>query len=720
MDRYITWVLAHPRKVIGILLCVVILFGYFGFSVKMDNSMEVWLSSHDPKLADYHQFLKDFGSAEFILIAFEQKAGFTQDQMFLTKRLTQALEREEGVEKVLSLAQLYDQSGLDFKSFRKAVMASPLYRNNLISSDGKVTAILLQLSQEGLRDRQGLVNRVRELVSFLSSKDEKIFLAGPPVFNVELDQMSQRVSAHYFPLLFCVALIILFFLFRSVVGVLLPAMMMVLCLLLTIGWMGIWGGSLNMVTVALFPLVMVISLAYSIYLLNAYHYNIKAKGIKISSDQRKEIIASSFKEVRFPIFLSAITTGIGFGSLMVSEVTPVKDLGFFAALSISSAFLLVISFLPSALYLFPLPSVTFEKKGESKELQRFFQGLALFAERRKHLILTFCLILFLASLSGITQLKVETNALEFFQKKNQLAQAYAFIEDNLTGLSPIEIVIESKKGQGRDQLLSEETLGKIKSLQEFLSHQEGVVSSQSVVNMLEGGIVNIKQGSALQGYLNQKENATRVSVKAKTLGSSEYQLLIKKINDYLKANFVEGLRAYTTGIVPLIVDMQDSLLKNLIQSFSLAFGVIGLILFFLLRSLKNTLISMIPNIIPIVVILGFMGWAGIKLDVATIMIASIALGIAVDDTIHFIFRFKKEQSASEEYAQPIMSTLSSTGKAIIFTSLVNFCGFFVLCFSDFKPMIYFGLLTGITIIAALIGDLIVLPAALVAFKVKLN
>jgi predicted RND superfamily exporter protein len=468
---------------------------------------------------------------------------------------------------------------------------------------------------------------------------------------------------------------------------------------------------------------MVLSLAYSIYLLNAYNNNRSEKNIKESPENKKKIIACSFKDVWLPIFLSALTTGIGFCSLVVSDVTPVRDLGLYAALSIASAFVLVISFLPAALFLFPLPSLPIKSGNKRERFQGFSQTLSQLAIQRKHLILIFCLIIFLVSSGGITQLKVETHALKFFNEKSQLAQAYAFIEDKLTGLSPIEIVIESKKSQGNDMLLTKDTVEKIKSLQEFLSQQEEVICSQSVVNILEDemrGLTLRTTDSAFQGYFNEKENAIRISVKAKTLGSSEYQLLINTINRYLDENFSNGMRAYTTGIVPLIVDMQDTVLKNLIESFSIAFGVIGVILFLLLRSLKNTLISMIPNILPIVVILGFMGWAGIKLDVATIMIASIALGIAVDDTIHFLFRFKREQSASVEYGQPICSTLSSSGKAIIFTSLVTFCGFFVLCFSDFRPMIYFGLLTGITIVAALIGDLIVLPASLVAFKVKLN
>jgi len=719
VDNYSAWILTHPRWVIACVVSISVFFGYYGSSVKMDNTIEVWLPAHHSTLDEYHHFLEEFGSEEFILVALKHPGGLTRDYMHLTANLTHALEKEKGVERVFSLSQVYERSGLDFESCRQYIVASPLYHHTLVSPDGETSALILQLSSEGLANRQGLVEGVKEQVLSLAAKDQEIFLAGPPVFNVALDQMSQRVSSHYFPLLFCVALIILFLLFRTVVGVLLPAIMMVLSLLLTIGWMGVWGGSLNMVTVALFPLMMVISLAYTIYLLNGYHAARRTKKNSLTTDQKKEMITGALTEEWFPILLSAATTGIGFASLTVSEVVPVKDLGFFAAVSITSTFVLVISFLPAALLLFPAPPPLSKREREHIRFNAFLQGLSHYAVQRKWGILTFCLILCLASFSGITQLKAETQALKFFKEKSPLSQAYTFIESTLTGLSPIEIVIESKSGRENDLFLTSDSMQRIKALQEFLSEQEGVVCTQSVVPVMElGGLTTDETEGIMQGYLNREKSAARVSVKAKTLGSSEYQLLVNKIDRYLNEHFNGEVRAYTTGIVPLIIDMQDTLLKNLIESFSLALGVIGLIFFLLMRSFKNTFIAMIPNLLPILAVLGCMGYAGIKLDVATVMIASVALGIAVDDTIHFIYRFKKEASSSESYTQSIFFTLSSTGKAIMCTSLVTLCGFFVLCFSDFRPMIYFGLLTGITMVAALVGALIILPASLVAFKVK--
>ncbi len=732
MDKYIAWILAHPMSMMGYLFCIAAVFIYFGFSVNMDNSMEVWFPSSDVAVDQYQRFLQDFGNDEFILIAAEHKAGFTYQELLLDQKLTQALEEVNGIASVFSLSNIFNQASLDFNAFRDGMLASSLFRRALISDDGRVTALIMQLSPEGLRNRQGVVDRVRELMVREVPISEKLFIAGPPIFNTELDRMSRSAAVYYFPLLFCVIVSILFFLFRSLVGVFLPTFIIILSLLFTLGWMGLWGGSINIVTVALFPLMMVLSLSYSIYSLSSYNNYMRAEPVTPSEDRKKEIIAHSCKEVRFPIFLCALTTAVGFDALIVSEVTPVNDFGFFSTLGISSAFLLIMFFLPPALLLFPAPSRPFEGNKANKRLHHLFLYLSFFVVNKRYHILVFCLILFFASLSGIARLQVETNALKFFPQNSQMVQTYTFIEDRLTGLSPIEIVIEPKNVQITNLLPPRSTLTEVRLVQDFLSRQKEIVTSKSIANILEDDIMQgvsrqplrhhapSVNDAAVEGYFNLQRQAVRVSAKARTLGSSEYRMLIEKITHYLNTCLRGDLRAYTTGIVPIIFEMQDKLLAYLIESFSITFVIIGLIFLFLTRSFKNMLISMIPNVLPIAMVLGFMGWAGIKLDVATIMIASIALGIAVDDTIHFLSVFKKMPSGQGGYDQRIHSTLSSVGEAMIFASVVNMCGFAVLCFSDFGPMINFGLLSSVTIFFALICELIIMPACLAAFNVRLR
>ncbi len=734
MNRFIAWILSHPKGNIVIVCLFLLVSAYYGMSVRMDNSMEVWLPEHSPAMIQYQKFLKDFGSEEFILIAFYMPEGLTREYILMTQRLALLLEREKGVAKAWSLDRNFDRPLKNFELFKDVILNSSFCRSMLISKDGKVSAIILVPSVEGVRNRIDLVEAVKKLVADEVPPDIKVFIAGPPVINAELDRMSQEVSAIYSPMLFFVCLVLLLFFFRSITGIAVPAFMMGSSMLITIGWMGIFNASLNIITVACFPLIMVISLAYSIYVYSAYQNSLIQQGDRVSSSCKQRALLISYRTVFLPVFLSAFTTAAGFGSLMVSNITPVRNLGLFVSLGILSTFFLAMTFLPSMFFLLPSPAFSGNGGGGDKLLNGFIKYAGMFAIRRQKTTLFFAFLLFALSVCGILRLSVETHILNFFKKNSPIVRAYNFIEGSLTGLSPIEIVIESKKKFFKNGTFKPETLKKIKELQKYLEQKKNVLSTHSAANIISDrtriGFLDMLFVSkepmlsgldaALKDFINENSTATRVSVRAKTLASEKYSALIHDIDQYLAIHFRDELRAYITGVVPIIVNMQDCLLKNLIKSFCIAFGVICLVFFIFLRSVKNTIISMIPNIMPVIAILGFMGFFGINLDVATVMIASIAMGIAVDDTIHFIFRYKREKTGSSDFVQPVLATLEATGKPIFHTSLITFCGFIVLCFSGFKPMIYFGLLTAVTVFAALTGDIIVLPALLVRFKVKFD
>jgi predicted RND superfamily exporter protein len=499
-------------------------------------------------------------------------------------------------------------------------------------------------------------------------------------------------------------------------------------MMLTVGWMGILNGSLNMITITVLPLVMVISLAYAIYFYNEY-CTCLLQNISTSEDMRKEAVIKAFRHVSYPLFLSALTTVVGFLSLTISDIAPVHDLGLFVALGVSSAFLLAVTFLPILLLVFPQPNQGKKMKPTTAQFTGMLAAISRLALTSKKQIFIFSFIVGIIASVGVTRLGIETDALLYFPKKNPIVQAYHFIEKNFTALSPVEIIIEPKESSWDDQMPDPETIDKIKSLQQSLSEMKEIVTSKSIVDIREDkvgaaflGINAIPNKRLLDGlntatgyFINSSGTKTRVSVRVKTVASERFQEVVENIKKSLKTHFKDDQKAYVTGIVPILVEMQTELLKNLIQSFLIAFCIIFCIFLFLLRFLKTALICMTVNLLPILAILGVMGWAGIKLDLATVLIGSIAIGIVVDDTVHFIMRLKQESSGAENLSGPILATLLSTGKAIVCTSLVILCGFVVLCFSDFKPMQNFGLLTGITIVIATMADLILLPAMLSMF-----
>ena len=335
---------------------------------------------------------------------------------------------------------------------------------------------------------------------------------------------------------------------------------------------------------------------------------------------------------------------------------------------------------------------------------------------------------------GITRLKIESDIMKAFPEQSEISTSNHYIEENLTGLLPFEIIVKAKRED--ETILQIETLQKVKSLQDYLKTINGITNTISFVDFIKrvNVTMNYKDAKSKElpttaekaySYLNMASlhggafvdkfhttdnSSGRISVRMKQTGSIQYRDTINKIEDYIKKNLSFNVSATLTGVVHLLIKMQDYLLSSQIKTLSLAFMVIFIVMIFLLRSIKLALISMIPNTLPIIITFGLMGFSGIRLDSGTVMIASIAIGIAVDDTIHFLYRFRQEHKT--DYISSIKETIRHVGRAIIFTSVVAFCGFMVLGLSNFKPIQYFGLLTGITMVTALLADLLVLPCCL--------
>ena len=302
-----------------------------------------------------------------------------------------------------------------------------------------------------------------------------------------------------------------------------------------------------------------------------------------------------------------------------------------------------------------------------------------------------------------------------------------YIENNLTGLLPLEIIINKKNNDSVADHAMLTEIGKFQSYLKDLDDIKYAVSIADIVKdvnqMVNNGrsahyiipqssekinsyvdLASLHGGGIVNSFLNDDRTSARISIRMLQVGSDRYGEILRRIEGYVKSSVPDNMVVRITGVVHLLIKMQEYLLESQIKTFSLAFAVIFVVMIILLRSIKLALISMIPNLMPIILTIGAMGYIGIKLDSGTMMIASVALGIAVDDTIHFLYRFKKEfkkggdasivkdyssLTIQDDYLISINKTLMNTGRAIIFTSIIAFCGFLALCLSSFKPIQYF-------------------------------
>ena len=748
-------------------------FGYYAIKAKTDNSIEVWLKQDDPKLGYYYDFIDKFGDEEFLIIVVDGNDLFTGNKLRLIGNIANRLKEVEGVREVISLAGVYKDklSSPYFKEilkknksvsvtevFKEEVLDDPMYVNNVISSDGKTTAIIATVAKGSPESRMKLVKETRGII-ISAGKEKKddssqsllkdgmgdaerppkdFFLAGPSIVNAELDRMSQKDIKVFTPVMFAVALVILVILFRNISGVLIPAITISINIIWAVGLFVFFNNKINMVSGMLIPLIFIISLATTVHILNRFYQEVRLTG-----DRRKSTL-ETVKHICVPCFFTCLTTSIGFLSLMVSDVTPVKITGIFMAAGIMMSFFVCITLVPGILSIFPgvmSSSVNIpEGDGVSNRDYRGIYGfVGKFVKKNTIYVFTLSLIFVGFAIYGITKTKAESNVFESFPGSSEIARSTAHIEQNLMGLLPMEIVINAENAGG---VFQPEVLAKMEDLQDYLNKIPEVTKSMSVVDYVRnlnkllnkdtpdnqmitrGKAIDYVKLASLHGdnivksLYTEDNNEGRVAVRMKNVGSSRYQEIVENIEGFIKANFPLSIGCTITGIVPLLMDMQSYLIESQIKTFTLAFILIFISIALLLKSARVGIMSMIPNLIPIAITLGVMGYLDINLDVATIMIASVAIGISVDDTIHFLYRFKGEFKKDGDHYLAIQRTLSGVGRALIFTTVVATCGFLIFCLSSFKPIQYFGLLTGISMISALAANLFILPSCILLFKPK--
>ncbi len=717
----------HPRRwaALAAVLTLAALPWLAGLGV--DNSIEVWIDREGEAFTAYREFLDAFGSEEYVLVLYRLPAAV---ELPFLERLTDLrfeLEEIDGVQRVRDLAQVYARgfSLLGLDAFQHELAESPFYRNFLISADGATAATWIELEGREHRDRGSLVEGIRAAIDEAAFRDAvpggEVHLAGSPVIDHALDEGSRHASLTLFPLVFLLSAILLLAFFPRPYGVAIPFLSVGAGIVWILALMAAAGRSLNMVTVTLPPLLWVLGLSTSIHLLS------RCRQLLGAGEEIETAIRRSMAELGRPCLLSALTTALGFGSLVASTMRPVREMGVFAALGILLCLagnFLLFPFLARALP--PSPSA------EGGRRHPLLHALAVFVGRHPRPIVAVAGILGLALLASLFGLRADANVIGFFKRDSPTAVTYNRVLAGFTGPYSIELLLSPEADavtldsfRRLDDLVASfaarHGVAKVLSAADLVkkAHQRQVQAPPGVHRLPEDEAaferawqdVRDHLGDELDSFYHADTGTLRLSLLAQPMGSAEHRRLLDEIRSSLAAAD-GGWRARLTGIVPLLVDMQERLLEGQIRSFALAFLFIGPVIALLLRSARYATLSLAPNLTPIVFSLGIMSLFDIALDPATVMIAGIALGIAVDDTIHLLEAYMRHRRAGAGADAAVDESLQTVGRAMMRTSVVATLGFLVLCFSEFLPLLYFGLFTAVAMVAAMVADLVVLPALL--------
>jgi predicted RND superfamily exporter protein len=726
----LAWILRRPVTVILIVLAISLFFAWQIRNLEFKTSIYDLQIENLPETARYEDFKKLFGSDEIIRVVVNCENIFDPLTFRKIEQLAADAAQIDGVRRVISLPGIkkaVDLSGdWPMEKFYAVVSGVALFKNNLFSDDGKTTALTLVLKDE--TSAETVIDRVRQLIN-AASTDLSVYQIGMPVVSEALVKFTEKDFARLPPITLLLIAIILFCLFRKLRYILIPLACVGLALIWTLGLMAFVHIPLSMLTMIVPVFLIAVGTAYCLHIVSEYIACSK------QADSPVAVTLLTFSNIAFPTFLAVLTTIIGLGSLLVNRIHMIQEFAVFSCFGMLSLLIIVVTFLPSALSLVPIsPKTQKEKIGTSAFFRRYIEAILTLDLKYQKITLPVLGVLVLICLAGIFRIRVETNPVGYLKEDTQVKRNFNDIYRRLSGSFPINVVMGNPQA---DYFEDPAHLAEIARLQEYLEKLPGVDKTVSFADYLK--LVNYALNRFEQQYYTLPQEAFEVRMlinnyttmlgedmltrfmspdfsKANILlmthiSSSKAFLQIRdEILAHVKQNFSKDLAWDVTGLGMTISVSSHLLTAGQIKSLSITMVLVFGMMFALFLSSKVGLIAIAPNIFPIIVNFGIMGWFGVELSMVTSLIASIAIGLAVDDTIHYLFRYNREFKTDLDEKRAIRDTLTHVGRPITFTTVTICVGFSILLFSSFKPTAIFGVMMVITLLSALVGDLILLPS----------
>ena len=730
-----------------------ILAGYLLKDLRLDYEFEDYFPKDDTDYAYYDGFRKAYGSDnDFVLISVSNKEGvFQSNFLTLVDSLAVQLKDIECVESVISPTQLTypvnSPFGMNLVKWIHVNQPDRLEKDSIrIFRSGELIGTIFSENGQsliiGLNTTYGLskvksddavmqINQVLDTFTF-----DEVRVAGR-IFGQHYFVEKMVGELFLFTLIsFLIIIVFLSIAFRSVWGVFFPLIIVAISVIWLLAFMTTIGKSLDLMSTLLPTIMFVVGMSDAVHFISRYLEELR----KVSNQLRA--IKVAFKQVGKATLLTSITTAIGFLTLYTSGINPVRDFGLFTALGVLFALLITYLILPAVLLILPIPHralVDTEELFWDKIMRTLFQ----FNVSHPKWILTGSTIVVLLSLWGISRVEVNNYLLEDLSKEDPMRQKFEFFEQEFSGARPFDVVISTIDSSS---VLTLENLYAIDSIENVLKREldiRGFMSINSVVKNLnrafDGGsmesyrlpeantkwkkikreILKVEKSGKLKMLLASKQNATRISSQVKDFGGKVFQEKYVKIQQDLNEILTKsGLHLKFTGMGYLIDKNNETIASSLMWGLVIAFGAVALIMGIIFKSVRMVVLTLIPNVLPLLMIGGVMGAMGIDLKVSTSIIFTIAFGIAVDDTIHYVSKLKMELNKGRTLIYALKRASISTGKAIVLTSLILVSGFFALVFSTFSSTYYIGLLVSLTLVFAVVADLFLLPVLIFLFYEK--
>ena len=787
-NLYQNIVLKNPKSIFVMLLITLLSFGYFSKDFRLDASSDTLLIEGDPDLEYLKEVTERYGSKEFLILTYSPNEGMVTESsinnLLSLKYKIQSLDWVHSVitlldipllnnseaplqERLESFKTLKDE-GVDTERGFKEILNSPVFRNFVISEDGKTSGIIVYIKKDELKDIQNKsvqeiedykdtlkkknhenITQIREIIKSYEDVG-KIYLGGIPMIT---DDMMSFIKSDIIVfglgvLLFIIAT--LWFIFRKIIWIIVPISSCFFSVLIMTGLLGLLGWKVTVISSNFIALMLILTMAMNIHMSTRF--------LQLREDfpnlDNLKIITMTTEKMFWPIIYTVLTTICAFLSLVFSGIKPIIDFGWMMTFGLITSFIVTFTLLPTLLSFVANNNVEIKEDKESK-ITSFFGKISINNKKTIFVLTGFVIIL---SVVGISRLQVENSFINYFNKNTEIYKGMKLIDEKLGGTTSLEVILKFSKNkisetneddefedwgndesQNDDQYwFTKDKIDKIKAVHNYLDALPAVgkvLSFSSIIEVatqlnnnkplggLEIGILYSKipdsiKKDIIDPYISIKDNEARISLRIiDSQDGLRRNDLIKQINYDLKNKLELNEEEFKlAGVLILFNNLLQSLFKS--QILTLGLVMIGIFMMFIIlfRNIKLSLIGVVPNFIAAFFILGIIGLLGIPLDMMTITIAAITIGIAVDNSIHYIYRFKEEFLKHEDYEKTLKICHSTVGVAILNTSITIVFGFSILVFSKFIPTIYFGVFTGIAMLLAMISVLTLLPSLILISK----
>jgi uncharacterized protein len=717
----------------------------------IDNDITAWFAKDDPVYRDYERFQDEFGGSRTLIIALKADSAdrlFSRPVLDFIRQATGDIERIDTVERVgsLSTATTVDaisrpgDSGIDVRRLiepggsqtpedvRRRAMKDDLIRGDLVSDSGAVTAIVVSFDEKRIDAvRGGVIQRIHDVVDPKLPAGVKAYYNGSLEISETYNRITLANQRTFTPPIFIITLLAIYLSFRSWRKMVLTIVAVGISVLWTLGLFSLMGYSYNVLSSMLVPLIVVLAIADDVHIMQ--HWD---------EERRHKSAEASFKatvaHLATPLFGASATTALGMASLATSNVVAVRSFGVGSAVGIMVDFMISLVFVPTLL---SLVKPEMQEPVHERHLIGSMRRIAAFSTSHPRAVLAVTVALSLVAMIGIRDLHVDTNHISFFSARHPLGQSARVIDDELSGVYSFQIMLEGPA----DSLNSPDSLQRMSRLENELRKLPNVKKVRSVADYVRRVNTELHDGDPaadvvpadaatvaqelfvftlgaegrheLERMVASDYSRAQIDVKLRSMDSYGVLAMIDR-SDALGSEIFKGtgITATTTGAGRLFSTLDHYLVASQISSFGTAFITVFAVIFVIFRSVRFGFLTIAPNVLPVLAVLGVMGFLGISMNIATVMVASVALGIVDDDTIHFINRYRREVAAGAGTDEAIETATVHEGRASLTTAVINSLAFGVLMFSEYKPTAWFGGLLALTMAVAFLAEVFILPATI--------